>query len=313
MAASPIVYPRHWKHLATTSKSIYSDEFNSNYIIFDIEPERFKQFVRNFKKDLWNPFFNGGKGKVNAIYYDGLDSDLIPPIFVKLHFKFCYSLRQPSSNKPLIFTDINAKSLLDSGDLDDLDFTTVTPVCACLKFTPYDGFNFLCVLDKEVDIDLYIQWVKHPQTSDSMFRIKFRQEKIPIQTVPNDGLLSWIHLGRNQYVNDNIRLNAFQFEGETVEEFLKSFPAGRLKNRIDSGLGIRVGNVYTSYRCSETMCVLTGLEMKVMDSISHGGKVLILNLQNLLQLNPEFNGKHVHTYYRWSNESLELRFLILRV
>ena len=308
------INPENWNHLATTFQPVDSNDSISNYILFKIEPEIFQQFVSDFRNYLSDPFFNGGKGKLRAIYDDAtvFHSTSTRRLFVKLSFIFRYSLQQPITNKPLILTNTNAELLIDTGDVYGVDITTVSPVYAYVKFTPHEAYADLCDLDKEVDIHLYFRWdtKAYVNASRPALKIKIVQEKVPImvQTVPSHANLPWIHLGGNRFVNDKIRLNAFQFEGERVKEFLESFPEGKLKKRINSGLGIRVGNVYTQSKSR-----LTGLEMKMINSISYGKKVLILSLQKLLQLNPEYVGKQVHTYYRWIGECLELRILILPV
>ncbi|CAO2818613.1 unnamed protein product [Amaranthus hypochondriacus] len=308
------INPQNWNHLATTFQSIDSNNSISNYILFKIEPEIFQQFVRDFRNYISDPFFNGGKGKLKAIYDDGavFRSTATRRLFVKLSFIFRYSLQPPMTDKPLIFTNTNASLLIDTDEIRIDDIITVSPVYAYVKFTPYEAYADLCDLDKEVDIHLFFRWdtKAYVGSSQPALKIKIVQEKVPniVQTDSNYADLQWIHLGGCRFVNDMIRLNAFQFEGERVKEFLKSFPEGKSKTRINAGLGIRVGNVYT-----QSKSILTGLEMKMINSISYGKKVLILSLQKLMQLNPEYVGKHVHTYYRWIGECLELRILILPV
>ena len=192
----------------------------SAFLYIPLWPEKFQEFVVNKCFDdhqLYDALFNGGQGKINAIYeytsnkHLGVDEDdydyddiTIQYSPIKLSFNFCYIIDEylfdfhetkiPScmfhTGEPTRFiTHENAHILMNdvhTNTPNGFDFWIEllehsTPYHASFIIGPYNGFD--SELTNEIDTDFYFRWVEptesENQTQERELHIRVIQERFP--------------------------------------------------------------------------------------------------------------------------------------
>ncbi|CAO2818622.1 unnamed protein product [Amaranthus hypochondriacus] len=354
----------NWYHLGPLLAEINDYQPTPLYLYFNpMNPDILKECF--FDDQLYNALFNGGQGKLNAIYEytsnkhlgvdeDDYDNDVVTIQYspINLSFQFCYKLDNDGCylDEPFLYmfhtgeptrfmTHENAHLLMNDTNLPNkfsnwLDFLEKsTPCYASLIIGPFNG-GFKSKLTSEIDTDLYFRWVEKTepenQTQERELHIRVIQERFPflkpvydeedeLEVSMRDAAISiinrsqdplaWIFLGYNTVPNGLFPRQVaipFAYTGDYLREFLNSFPNGRMKERINGGLAIRVPNVYCKRNNSTEWTVLTGVQIKML--LDHEPKTLILMAPQISECDfymlPELQ---IETCYRWRNGYLEFR------
>lgn len=304
----------HWHHIGPVQLKQWSIPFLYN---IPLDPQMFTDFVafacfRN--QQPVNIFFNGGHGRINAIYENtsnihlGVDEDDYDnhPITIQ------YSPINLSFNS--YYTVVANETPLTIRTNFPINHSTNRPVSSNLLIGLSNGGQFN--LTPEIDTDLYYRWVEptesENQTQQKELHIRIIQERFPFLMPDYDDLQTWNNFGFNILpIQEKIVYTGrpsiiFRYcEDDVLDKFLDSFPDGRMKDRINEGLAIRVPNVYCSKNDSREWKVLKGAQIKIS---TEDPKTLSLLAIEVLELDINLRrGRTIKTRYRWRDGYLEFR------
>ncbi|CAO2818616.1 unnamed protein product [Amaranthus hypochondriacus] len=300
----------HWHHIGPVQLKQQSNPFLYNIPLDSPMFADFFYFTCFYNQQPLNNIFNGGHGRINAIYENtsnihlGVDEDDYDnlPITIQyspINLSFCFHCVVIVNENPLrghrVRTNFHPTNLSIGSSTDGVQLN----------------------LTLEIDTDLYFRWVEptesENQTQKTELHIRIIQERFP-KLIPNyDDLQTWYSFGFNilpiqkkiVYTGRPLMIIFRYCDDDVLDKFLDSFPEGRMKDRINKGLAIRVPNVYCSKNDSREWTVLKGAQIKIS---TEDPKTLSLLAIGVFELDISMRrGRTIKTSYRWRDGYLEFR------